>query len=68
MLSIDQYQSLASLIPSINAALRKEGIAIAGADGNDVQETSSIRTKKAGDAKKESTKANIDATSDEEED
>ncbi|PSR80933.1 transcriptional Coactivator p15-domain-containing protein [Coniella lustricola] len=65
MMSIEQYQSFVGLIPSINAALRNEGVAFEDNEDDGVQDPTSKTTKKVVDAKTASTKANIDATSDE---
>lgn len=74
MLSVEQYQSLAGLIPSINKELRKQGVDIDGSDDGDkddkedteegpVKPSKSSKSKSKGESKK----ANIEATSDEDE-
>lgn len=71
MLSVEQYQALAGLIPSINAELRKNGIVLDGdddADRDGEEEATSKPSKSAHKSKTPSKKANIEATSDEEED
>lgn len=70
MLSIDQYKALADLVPAINDELRKKGVSIekqeVDADDSDEKPAKSIiKAKKDKTAAK---KANIEATSDEDED
>ncbi|KAJ4416249.1 hypothetical protein N0V82_006853 [Gnomoniopsis sp. IMI 355080] len=69
-LSIEQYQSLLSLVPSINEQLRKNGVALANdaAVQDDGLDEVVEASKKAKNSKAESKKANIEATSDEDED
>lgn len=65
-LNIEQYQAFLKAIPEINASLKELGVDVSGSgvDGDEDEEEVNPRKKAA--AKKES-KANIDATSDEEE-
>lgn len=69
MLSMDQYKALASLIPSINEELRKKGVKVDGkeVESDDSDEQAAEPAKKSKD-KRVSKKANIEATSDEDED
>ncbi|GJN70784.1 hypothetical protein PLIIFM63780_002623 [Purpureocillium lilacinum] len=62
-LSIEQYTALLKAAPAINEALRAMGQDVAGFDGAGVADT--VKPKKE---KPKPSKANIDATSDEEED
>ncbi|KAF3761183.1 PC4-domain-containing protein [Cryphonectria parasitica EP155] len=68
MMSIDQYRSLANLVPSINAELRKNGVAIDN-DAVDDGQPSGGKAMEAGKiskkVKSEAKRANIEATSDE---
>lgn len=68
MLSIDQYKALAGLVPAINDELRKKGVSIDGKenDSDESDEQHAKPTKKSKD-KSVSKKANIEATSDEDE-
>lgn len=66
-LSVDQYLALVKAIPGINAALRELGQSV---DEPEEEETSTalVPTRKVKKDKARSDKANIDATSDEDED
>ncbi|KAI9167592.1 putative RNA polymerase II transcriptional coactivator [Paramyrothecium foliicola] len=64
-LSVDQYAALLKSIPSINAALREMGHSVDDPDSSSVP---AVAPKKAKKDKARSDKANIEATSDEEED
>lgn len=71
MLSVEQYQTLVGNVPAITKELRKHGVKIAGGDAvEDDAEEEDEDEKSAKSSKKESKskKANIEATSDEEED
>lgn len=73
MLSIDQYKTLAGLIPAVNEELRKKGVDV---DGKEVEDSDSGSDEKPAKSSKKPTKnksaskkrANIEATSDEDED
>lgn len=68
-LSIEQYQALVGLVPSINEQLRKHGVALdAGAVENDGSTETGGAGKKAKKSTAEARKSNIEATSDEDED
>ncbi|KAJ4395950.1 hypothetical protein N0V93_000166 [Gnomoniopsis smithogilvyi] len=67
-LSIEQYQALLGLVPSINEQLRKNGVALDdGAVESGTLDEAAKSSTKSKKAKAESKKANIEATSDEEE-
>lgn len=64
-MNIDQYKELLKHIPAINAALREQGVDVddvedAGAKGGSLTKKENAKAEKA-------KKANIDATSDEDE-
>lgn len=64
---MDQYLALLKSAPGINAALRGLGQAIGEDDDEDeVAPPAAVKTKKTKKDKSRSDKANIDATSDEE--
>ncbi|KFA64941.1 hypothetical protein S40285_03869 [Stachybotrys chlorohalonatus IBT 40285] len=63
-LSVEQYAALLKSIPSINAALREMGHPVDEPDGIDAVD---VAPKKSKQDKNKSSKANIDATSDEDE-
>ncbi|KAM0244717.1 hypothetical protein ACHAQJ_010726 [Trichoderma viride] len=63
-LSVDQYLALLKAAPGINAALRAKGQDVEDPDEMDIEEPSVSTNKK----KSRSDKANIDATSDEDND
>ncbi|KAL6878824.1 PC4 domain-containing protein [Trichoderma novae-zelandiae] len=63
-LSVEQYLALIKAAPGINAALRARGQDVDDPDEMDIEEPSVSKSKK----KSKSDKANIEATSDEEED
>lgn len=71
MLSVEQYQALTGLIPAINAELRKKGVVLDGdkadEDEDESEEVSAKSSKSVHKTKKQSKKANIEATSDEDE-
>jgi hypothetical protein len=63
MLTIEQYQALLKAVPAINAALLQQGVATEEVDLDGEDKLSSVvKTKK----KATKSKANIEATSDEE--
>lgn len=64
-LSVDQYKALLKAVPAINAQLSAAGIQV----GDNASEASEVEDKpqKRAKPKKEEKKANIEATSDEEE-
>lgn len=64
-LSVDQYNALIKAIPAINAALRAQGEKVD--DPEDEAETALVPVVKPKKERKRSPKANIEATSDEEE-
>ncbi|KND89676.1 putative RNA polymerase II transcriptional coactivator [Tolypocladium ophioglossoides CBS 100239] len=64
-LSIEQYTALLKAVPSINATLREMGQAVDGIDETD--ETAVATTVKPKKEKSRPSKANIEATSDEDE-
>lgn len=77
MLSVEQYQALTGLIPAINAELRNKGVVLDGHDkaGEDdeheeaKEEKTPVKpSKSASKTKTQAKKANIEATSDEDED
>lgn len=67
-LTIEQYQALLKAIPEINADLQAMGIDVSGNDKEDdeAMEEDSLPKKRV--RAKKDTKANIEATSDEDED
>lgn len=68
-LSIEQYQALLGLVPSINEQLRNNGVALDDDEvGNGGLDEPVKASKKAQKSKAEFKKANIEATSDEDED
>lgn len=70
MLSVEQYQALAGLIPSINKELRKNGVDLDEEDEADQEDEVRFTEKSSKSALKttrKSNKANIEATSDEDE-
>ena len=64
-LSIEQYKALLAVVPAINETLRKTGRFV---DGDDADETAVASTMKSKKEKSKPSKANIEATSDEDED
>jgi hypothetical protein len=63
MLTVEQYQALLKAVPAINSALLQQGVAIDEVDLDGEDKLSSVvKTKK----KAPKSKANIEATSDEE--
>lgn len=64
-LSVEQYQALLKNVPGINAALRELGQSIE--DSEETTSTALVPTKKSRKEKNKSDKANIEATSDEDE-
>ncbi|KAM0418844.1 hypothetical protein ACHAPT_012209 [Fusarium lateritium] len=64
-LSVEQYNALVKAIPAINAALRAQGQEVE--DPEDEAETALVPVSKPKKERKRSPKANIEATSDEEE-
>lgn len=69
MLSIDQYKALADLVPAINDELRKKGVSIdkQDVDADDSDEKLAKSTAKPKKDNHAAKKANIEATSDEDE-
>lgn len=75
-LTVEQYQSLVGIVPAINQQLRKNGVALDGDvieddvedEDEDEDEKPAKATKKSKKTKVESKKANIEATSDEDDD
>lgn len=65
-MSVEQYAALLKAVPGINAALKKQGHNVDDADMADAPEIPA-KVKKVKKERK-SSKANIEATSDEEED
>jgi hypothetical protein len=64
-LNVEQYQAFLKAIPEINASLKELGVDVTGG-GGEIDEDEEVKPRKKAAVKKES-KANIDATSDEEE-
>lgn len=65
-MSVEQYAALLKAVPGINAALKKQGHNVDDADMDDAPEIPAKVTKVK--KQRKSSKANIEATSDEEED
>lgn len=72
MLNMEQYQVLVGLIPAISSELRKKGVALDGdeedegvKDEDDEEEEAPAKASRK--SKKQFKKANIEATSDEDE-
>ncbi|KAF4988961.1 hypothetical protein FGRMN_9434 [Fusarium graminum] len=65
-LSLEQYNTLLKVIPHINATLRAKGLIVEG-DEEEKPETALAPIPKTKKERKKSPKANIDATSEEEE-
>lgn len=63
-LSVEQYKAVADLVPSINDELRKSGVNIDGEEV-DADEADEKTAKSTRSSKSVSKKANIEATSDE---
>ncbi|KAI5860185.1 PC4-domain-containing protein [Durotheca rogersii] len=67
-LTIEQYHKLLEAIPSINAELRDKGHDVPGAPDAPAASTSDAPAKATADKEKKAKKANIETTSDEDED
>jgi len=68
-LTVDQYKALLKAIPEINASLKQQGIDVGrSAADDDDEEEAELETVPKKRVRTKTEKANIDATSDEEED
>ncbi|KAK4153226.1 transcriptional Coactivator p15-domain-containing protein [Chaetomidium leptoderma] len=65
-LSLDQYRALLKIIPELNQELRSQGHDVGDAPAVEMS-GALVKTERPAKSKKKPTKANIDATSDEEE-
>ncbi|KAF5019157.1 hypothetical protein F66182_8862 [Fusarium sp. NRRL 66182] len=67
-LSLEQYNTLLKVIPRINATLRSRGLVVEDGDAEEEAGTALLPLPKTKKERKKSSKANIETTSEEEED